>query len=273
MTPKRDAQTEELRQAERALWLAEEERKCRALWLAVLGQAAQDTVAHWDLQPEDQAEAVALFEEGGEALEALCDLAGVVPDRVLKAYRRGELADFSLSAIGRKRYESRRKNKARRDFAQRHGVAESRVLNDLLGDAWSPDVQPSRSEAARRRAGSLPDWAMPQPMAERPTGKQVSNLACLLYAEGFNAAEVAAQIGRSASQVRKLIAKYAKFFDHQSHAEMRPALMVRLCAPRVLTEWRKCYPPARIAQRLGLSQAVVDGCILAHMTKNQERAR
>jgi hypothetical protein len=142
-----------LREYERALWLAEQERRCRLLWLAVLGQAAQDTVAHWDLSAEDQAAAIKLFERENEALELLCELAGVVPDRVRKAYMRGELADFSLSAIGRKRYETRRRNKKRKAFADAHGIDELKVMFDLFGEPCAPSLN-LKARPSRKREKS-----------------------------------------------------------------------------------------------------------------------
>lgn len=97
-----------------AAYIADQAARCAELWRAVIVQLALDLEPTWGLSKVERHEAVMFFEGNNRTFrrwrEELCALAMIDPEALLIAYADGRLHALSRETIGKRRYETRRRN-------------------------------------------------------------------------------------------------------------------------------------------------------------------
>lgn len=142
---------------ERVIWADDQAERCGRLWREVIWRIVLDLEPGWDVSARTVAEARDWFESNDAENRAnramLCTLAGVGEGVLLNAYRDGRLRQQALNPVGRKRWETRMRNKALRDAARLAGIDLPETRRAWAsGDKAREKAREAEREARQRKA-------------------------------------------------------------------------------------------------------------------------
>lgn len=146
---------------ERVVWADTQTEHCTRLWREVIWRIVLDLEPGWGISKKDVAAARAWFEgmdaEAREDRQTLCALAGIGEGVLLNAYRDNRLREQALNPLGRKRWETRIRNKAARaavQLADAEAPPQRALKQGAQRDHDRAHKRRRSEEAARARAQS-----------------------------------------------------------------------------------------------------------------------
>jgi hypothetical protein len=148
-----------MRQAlERVVWAETQTERCELLWREVIWRIVLDLEPGWNISKRSVAEARDWFESNDAESRAnratLCALAGIGEGVLLNAYRDGRLRMAALNPLGRRRWETRMRNKALREAARLAGIDLPERRRVTPKPVSTPERERARAMRQRRS-----EWA------------------------------------------------------------------------------------------------------------------